>query len=285
MPVHERGYTHWSPSGLRADPAWLVIARRDLTPTLRRRWPLLLFFAALSLAIIKGAIIFVNVRSGGMLGQFMDTGWSSVSPAGSLAFIEGQRFFVFVVTFVLGAGLIARDRQENGLSLYFSRPISLNDYLAGKTLVVVAGYLTVTLVPCLLLCLFAYLIDPATAGIETLLLTPLRLLVICVFTGVGLSLVLLSFSALATRTVLVVVWWAVLCLGGEVIGAIGDGFGLDSFQYLNFLGNWHNASSLLMGCEARLPVQPLASLAICLGLIAASLLLLRRRIKPVEVVT
>jgi ABC-type transport system involved in multi-copper enzyme maturation permease subunit len=285
MPVHERGYTHWRPSGLHADPPWLVIARRGLLPTLRRRWPLLLFFAALVPAIAKAAIIFVNVRAGGMLGQFMGTGWSSVSPEGSLTFIEVQRFFVFLATLVLGAGLIARDRQDNGLSLYFSRPISLADYLSGKALVVLSGYLTVTLVPSLLLCLFAYLIDPATAGLETLLLTPLRLVVVTVFTGVGLALVLLSFSAMATRTVLVVVWWAVLCLGGEVVGNIGDALGLDSFQYLNFLGHWHNASSLVMGGSAPLPVPPVASLALCLGMIAATLVVFRQRIKPVEVVT
>ena len=285
MPVHERGYTHWSPSGLRADPPWLVIARRGLRPTLKRRWPLLLCFAALVPAIAKGAIIFVNVRAGGMLGQFMGTGWSSVSPEGSLTFIEVQRFFVFLATLILGAGLIARDKQDNGLSLYFSRPISLADYLGGKTLVVLAGYLTVTLAPCLLLCLFAYLIDPATAGLETLLLTPLRLGVVTVFTGIGLALVLLAFSALATRTVLVVVWWAVLCLGGEVVGTIGDALGLDSFQYLNFLGHWHNAASLVMGGGAQLPIPQLASLLICLGLIAGALAVLRQRIKPVEVVT
>ena len=32
MPVHERGYTHWNPSGARVDPPWLVIARRGLLP-------------------------------------------------------------------------------------------------------------------------------------------------------------------------------------------------------------------------------------------------------------
>ena len=285
MPVHERGYTHWNPSGARVDPPWLVIARRGLLAPLKNRWMLMLLFGAFVPAIVKAVIVFFKAKAG----QFMDLAvggdWTSVTPAGFLSFVEGQRFFVFLITVIVGAGLIARDKRENGLSLYFSRPISLLDYLGGKVLVVLAAYAAVTLVPSLLLCLFAYLVDPTAAGLDLLLLTPLRLVVVSVFTGAGISLVLLALSSMGTRTVLVVVWWAVLCLGGEVIGAIGDGFGLDSFQYLNFLGNWHNASSLLMGCEARLPVQPVASLAICLGLIAASLLLLRRRIKPVEVVT
>ena len=96
--------------------------------------------------------------------------------------------------------------------------------------------------------------------------------------------VLLSLSSLATRTVLVVVWWAVLCLGGGVLGNLGS-LGLDLFQYLNFMGHWHNAVSLLMDSPARLPINPWISLAICLGLMAGSMLVLRQRVKPVEVVT
>ena len=284
MPVHERGYTHWIPSGARVDPPWLVIARRGLVGPVKRRWTLLLLFAAWVPAIVKGAIVFFKAKAG----QFMDLAvggdWTSVTPAGFLAFMEGQRFFVFLATLLLGAALIARDRQDNGLSLYFSRPISLLDYLGGKVLVVVAGYAAVTLVPSLLLCLFAYGVDPTAAGLDLLLLTPLRLLAFAGFTGLGLSLVLLAFSSLGTRTVLVVVWWAVLCLGGEVVGNIGDGIGLDSFQYANFLGHWHNAGSLLLAADPRLPVPAPVSLLICLASMAGAVVVLWRRIRPVEVV-
>ena len=285
MPVHERGYTHWTPSGLHADPPWLVIARRGLASPMKRRWPLFLLFAAWVPAVVKGAIIFFKARAGQFLDLAVGGEWTSITPAGFLAFMEGQRFFVFLATVILGAGLIARDRRENGLSLYFSRPISLFDYLGGKTLVVLAGYLAVTLAPSLLLCVFAYLVDPTAAGFDLLLLTPLRLIAVSVFTGTGLALVLLAFSSLGTRTVLVVVWWAVLCLGGEVVGNIGDSLGLDAFQYLNFLGHWHNASSLLMSAPARLPVLQVVSLALCLLTMAGALAVLRSRIKPVEVVT
>ncbi len=285
MPVHERGYTHWTPSGLRVDPAWLVIARRGLAAPLKRRWTLLLLFAAWVPALVKGVIVFIKAKAGQFLDLAVGGDWTSVTPAGFLSFLEGQRFFVFVATMVLGAALIARDRRENGLSLYFSRPISLTDYLAGKTLIVLGGYLGVTLVPSLLLCLFTYLVDPTAAGVDILLLTPLRLTVVSVFMGSGLALVLLAFSAMGTRTVLVVVWWAVICLGGEVVGNIGEGLNLDAFQYLNFLGHWHNATSLLMESPARLPVPQYVSLLICLATMVGALAVLRDRIKPVEVVT
>jgi ABC-type transport system involved in multi-copper enzyme maturation permease subunit len=284
MPVHERGYTHWSPSGARVDPPWLVIARRGLLAPLKRRWTLVLLFASWVPAIVKGAIVFFKAKAGQFMELAVGGDWTSVTPAGFLSFVEGQRFFVFVITVILGAGLIARDKQDNGLSLYFSRPISLFDYLGGKVLVVLAGFAAVTLVPSLLLCLFAYLVDPTAAGLDLLLLTPLRLVAMSAFTGIGISLVLLAFSALGTRTVLVVVWWAVLCLGGDAIGNIGDGLGLDMLQYVNFLGHWHNASALLMDASPRLPIAPAMSLLVCVAMMAGAILTLRQRIKPVEVV-
>ncbi len=285
MPVHERGYTHWNPSGLAADPPWLVIARRGLVPALKKRRNLLLLFAALVPAIIKGVIIFIKARAGEILELAVGSDWTSLTPAGFMAFLDWwPGLFGFLITLVLGPALIASDKQENGLSLYFSRPIGVFDYLGGKVLVVLVGYLSVTLVPSLLLCVFGYLVDPTAVGLQLLLLTPLRLVVMCTFIGLGLSLVILSFSAMATRTVLVVVWWSILCIGGGAVSSIGDAVGLDSFAYLDFLGHWYNAAALVMSAPARIEVEPAVSLMICLAIMAAAVTVLRRRIRPVEVV-
>ena len=55
---------------------------------------------------------------------------------------------MFVLLAIIGAGLIATDRRENGLSLYFSRPLGLLDYIGGKALtIVVFFYCLVTLAP------------------------------------------------------------------------------------------------------------------------------------------
>ncbi len=286
MPVHERGYTRWQTTGLVADPVWWVIARRGLGAALRQRWTLLLLFVAWVPAIVKGVGIFTKARAGQLVDLTRLGGdWLSITPGGFLAFVEGQRFFVFLLTMILGAGLIARDRRDNGLALYFARPLGLADYLLGKTLIVIGGYLVVTLAPVVLLCLFAYLVDPGAMGLQLLLLTPLKLGLFCLLTGASLSLLLLALSSLATRTVLVVVWWAVLCLGGEAVGNIGEALGLASLQFANLFGHWHNAGALLVGTAPRLPVSPWASLAVCAVVTAGAVWVLRRRIRPVEVVS
>src|SRR3989339_841367 len=117
MPVYDRGYTHWEPSGRRAWPAWWVIAKRGIAEPLKRRWLLMLVLMGWVPAIVKGGIIYFRLKAG-ELADLLSGGWTSIEPEGFLAFLEGQRFFVFVVLAIVGAGLISTDRRDNGLSLY-----------------------------------------------------------------------------------------------------------------------------------------------------------------------
>lgn len=284
MPVYERGYTHWEPSGRRANPAWFVIARRGVIEPLRRRWLFLLVVMSWIPAIVKGGFIYAKLKAGNIL-DLMGGGWTSIEPEGFLKFMEGQRFFVFVMLAITGAGLIASDRRENGLSLYFSRPLGLLDYIGGKVLTIVTFYSLVTLLPVVALCVFSYLIAPEATGANLLLLTPLRCLVYCLLSGGSIGLVLLAFSSMGTRSIFVMVWWTVLVTGTETIGAIAKGLGQDTLQAVNFLGQYHNAGALLFGAPARLAISPWASLAIVAGWTALALWVLRKRIRPVEVVS
>ena len=284
MPVYDRGYTHWEPSGRGSLPAWLVIARRGIAAPLKKRWLLLLLLLAWIPAIVKGGIIYFKLKAGD-LADLLGGGWTSIEPEGFLAFIEGQRFFVFVFLAIVGAGLVATDRRDNGLSLYFSRPLGLNSYIGGKSLIVIFYYCLITLFPVYALCVFSYLIAPEATGMDLLLLTPLRATVYCLLTGGSISLVLLAFSSLGTRSIFVMVWWTIMVSGTETIGAIAEGLGKGSLQAVNFLGNYHNAGSLLFGGPPRLEVTPWVSLLIVTAWTALAVLVLRSRIRPVEVVS
>jgi hypothetical protein len=284
MPVYDRGYTHWEPSAGRAWPAWWVIAKRGIAEPLRKRWLLLLMLLGFVPAIVKGGIIYFKLKAG-EIADLLSGGWTSIEPEGFLSFIEGQRFFVFVFLAIVGAGLVATDRRDNGLSLYFSRPLGLNSYIGGKALIVIFYYCLITLFPVYALCIFAYLIAPEATGMDLLLLTPLRATVYCLLTGGSISLVLLAFSSMGTRSIFVMVWWTIMVSGTETIGAIAEGLGKDSLQAVNFLGNYHNAGSLIFSSPARLDVSPWISLLIVTAWTGLAILVLRRRIRPVEVVS
>ena len=284
MPVYDRGYTHWEPSAGRAWPAWWVIARRGIAKPLSNRWLLFLMMVAWAPAIGKGVFIYIKLKAGD-IADLLGGGWSNIDAQGFLTFIEWQRFFVFVFFAIVGAGLVATDRRDNGLSLYFSRPLGLSSYIGGKALIGIFFYFIVTLFPVDALCLFAYLIAPEATGLDLLLLTPLKMTVYCVLSGASISLVLLAFSSLGTRSIFVMVWWAILVSGTETISASAGGLGNGSFQAVNFLGNYHNAGSLIFGGPARLEVDPWISLLIVVAWTAVAILVLRNRIRPVEVVS
>ena len=284
MPVYDRGYTHWEPSDNRAWPAWWVIAKRGIVAPIKRRWLLILLLVGFIPAIVKGGIIYVKLKAGDVA-DLLAGSWTSIDPEGFLTFIEGQRFFVFVFLAIVGAGLIATDRRDNGLSLYFSRPLGLNDYVGGKALTVIFYYCLVTLFPVYALCLFSYWIAPEAAGMDLLLLTPLRATVYCLFTGTSLSLVLLAMSSLGTRSIFVMVWWAILVSGTETIGNVGGQLFGGAIEATNFLGNYHNAGALIFSSPARLNVSPWVSLLIVLAWTAAAVWVLRTKIRPVEVVS
>ncbi len=284
MPVYDRGYTHWEPSGNRAWPAWWVIARRGIAEPLKRRWLLVLLLMGFVPAIVKAGIIYFKLKAG-EIADLLSGGWTSIEPEGFLSFIEGQRFFVFVFLAIIGAGLIANDRRDNGLSLYFSRPLGLKSYVGGKALIVTFYYCIVTLFPVYALCLFAYLIAPEATGLDLLLLTPLRTTVYCVLSGASISLVLLAFSSLGKRSIFVMVWWTILVSGTETITAIAKGLGSKPVQAVNFLGNYHNAGSLIFSSPPRLDISPWISLLIVIAWTVIAILVLRNRIRPVEVVS
>jgi hypothetical protein len=163
--------------------------------------------------------------------------------------------------------------------------LGLNSYIGGKALIVIFYYCLITLFPVYALCIFSYLIAPQAAGLDLLLLTPLRATVYCLSAGASLSLVLLAFSSLGQRSIFVMVWWTIMVSGTETIAAIAQGLGKGSLQAVNFLGNYHNAGSLLFSSPARLEVNPWISLLMVLVWTALAVLVLRSRIRPVEVVS
>ena len=83
----------------------------------------------------------------------------------------------------------------------------------------------------------------------------------------------------------VMVWWTIMVSGTETIAAIAQGLGKGSLQAVNFLGNYHNAGSLIFSSPARLEVSPWVSLLIVVAWTALAILVLRTKIRPVEVVS
>ena len=164
---------------------------------------------------------------------------------------------------IIGSGLITKDREENGLALYFARPLGLRDYILGKGLITLFYYFAVTLFPVLALCIFGYLSTQGATGLQMLVATPLRALVYCTLAGTSFSLVLLALSSMGTRTVFVALWW-VLLFATEGLAEIMAMF-RPELRILDFAGQHTNMGALILGGRSMTGVSPWVSLAVVLG--------------------
>lgn len=283
MPVYERGYQHWQPSGRRAAPPWWTIARRGILEPLRSRWFLALLFLAWTPAFGKGLALYFAYKAG-RLAELIGGSWTSVAAPGFFGYLQWQQGFILIVSAIVGANLIAKDRRENGLALYFARPLRLRDYVAGKALIVFFYILLVTLAPAVVLAVYAYLVTAGSPGLDLLFLTPLRSILFCALMGVSLSLVLCAISALGHRTVFVAVGWVLLFAGTQGISRLLALFGGPYLRMVDFPAQYYHAGSVIFGAEGVLDYPVGVSWLLVAAWTALAGLVLWRRIRPVEVV-
>ncbi len=218
----------------------------------------------------------------------IDTGFFS-----TLLAIQGV--FAFILTALVGPGLISPDLTNNGLALYLSRPFSRSEYLLGKASVLLILQSCVTWVPLTIL----YLLQSSLAGGDWMI-GHSRILV-AVFLGSWIWMVILTLLALALsawvrwRSVAAALLFGVFFVSagfGEAVKGIlwtrwGGLFNLN--QLIRTVWDW-----LFLGDVSRsvagqpnsdLGTIPVWSAWLMLALVAVFCLwLLSRRIRAYEVV-
>jgi len=199
-------------------------------------------------------------------------------------FVHYQCFVAFLFTAFAAPGLIAPDLANGGLALYLARPFSRAEYLLGKIAVLWVLLSGLTWVPGLLL--FAVQCDLGGAAwrAQNLWLGP-GLLLACLIWILVLSLLALALSAW--------VKWRVVA-GAALLGIYFFGAGLG--QAINFVLRTQYGSLLdfmelhliVWNGLFRLAPPPLAlefeAWAVLGGLALASLALILRKVRPLEVV-
>jgi ABC-type transport system involved in multi-copper enzyme maturation permease subunit len=283
MPVYQRGYRSWDKSGSMGAPAWWAIARKGIASPFSSRRFMFLIMAAWIPAIVKAGFLWFAWKMGDM-GNLLAGGWTDITANGFQQFIYTQTLFVTIVTTLVGADLIAGDKRDGGLALYLSRPLAVKEYVFGKGLINLFYYLMVTLFPAWGICLFGYLVTRGATGVEMLLIIPLQALIYCLFAGTVLSLTLLAISASGSRKVFVSLWWILLLLGSEAISQVFS-FINPWLKVISFTEMINNSGHLFFGTESTLAVSPYASLVIVITWCVAAVLVLRTKIRAVEVVS
>jgi len=100
-----------------------------------------------------------------------------------------------------------------------------------------------------------------------------------------LGLILLALSSAGKRAVFITVGWVLLYVGSEQIANILTLFGGDWLRIVDFPAQYFQAGAWIFGAEPDPDFSPWTSFCLILLYTALACLVLRRRIRPVEVVS
>ena len=122
----------------------VAIAWREITLALRRRLVKLLFLGNLVPPLVMGIILVINVALRGI--GYESLGWDPLA-----RLIQVQAGPVLLLALGIGTPLISRDRSEDVLFLYATRPVSPWSYTIGKMLAVAAPAAALLIIPGILI--------------------------------------------------------------------------------------------------------------------------------------
>jgi ABC-type transport system involved in multi-copper enzyme maturation permease subunit len=278
MPIHDQGYRRYA--GRREAPghAWWVIAKNHILPALRvRRFAGLLLFAW-SPFVVRAVQLYVasNIPQAAML---------AAKPETFKEFLDTQAIFLFFVTIAM-TGLIADDRRVNALQIYLSRPLARAEYIAGKLVAALVFLLGVTWLPAMLLLLLQIMFaGNLTFVSKNLYLFPAITLysLIQVFTFAFTMLALSSMSK--SRRFVSIMYAGIIFFTAAMYNALRALTGSSAFAWLSPRDSLDIIANAIFRTPSTYAVPVWAAFLSIAVLITASILILERRVRGVEVVT
>jgi len=179
-----------------------AIARREITMALRRRLVKLLFLFNLLPPLVMAIILVVNtlVRGAGL--EYLE--WDPLAKL-----LEIQAGPVLLLALGIGTPLVARDRSEDVLFLYATRPVTPWSYTIGKMLAVAGPAVLLLLVPSILIAVLRMGLMVDFGAVDSLVLIG-KVLIISVLLACGYSGVSVGPSA-ATKKARWALLLALLC--------------------------------------------------------------------------
>ena len=281
MPILDTSYTPWQGKALDRPRVWLIIARTGIRLAWNKATALLLFVASIPFLVRAGQIYLssklLEEDSAVEISRMIE-----VRPDLFMDFMRDQMAILLVLLAVVGAGLIANDRRYKALALYFSKPVSVADYIMGKFSVVLVYFGLVTVVPALLLYLLQIVITVEPGFFAAYYWVPLSIIAQAIAAIIVLGSLLLAVSSCAKGTRSAIVAFFALLLIPAFIAELM--FRVHDIGWISVTRNLRQISAFLYGESAPYRYPAWAAALAWIAVTGASLLVLRLRIKPTEVV-
>lgn len=279
MPIHDQGYRRYQGGRTAIGKSWQVMTRAGVLSMVSKRQFIGLMLFAWAPFVVRAVQIYVSATF---------TQASFLAPKGETfrEFLDQQGAFVFFVTIWVGAGLIANDRRANALQLYLSKPMTSAEYIAGKLAILFLFLVSVTFLPAMML----LLTQAIFAGSLTFIANNIYLLpAITLFSLAQVllaSTTMLALSSMSKSARFVSVMYAGLFFFTTALfNALRGITGRSTFAWLSPSASLEQLGDVIFRLEPRYQLSPAIAALTIVVLIAASIWILLRRVRGVEIVT
>jgi ABC-2 type transport system permease protein len=278
-PIHDTGYRRY---GGRREPEgrrWWVIARAGLMARVRERRVIAVLLVAWLPFLVRAVQIYASAN-------FQQVAFLAPTPEMFREFLGQQEVFVFIVSIVIGAGLIADDRRANALQIYLSKPLTRVEYIAGKLVTLGAVLTFVTWLPAMQLLILQMLFAGSTKFLaEHLFLIPAITLFAAVQVFVSAFAMLALSSLSKSRRFVAMMYAGILFFTAAMYQALRQITASNAWAAISPRDTMSVIADGIFRIQGTRAIPfPAAVVAVCV-LIAASIWILERKVRGVEVVT
>jgi ABC-type transport system involved in multi-copper enzyme maturation permease subunit len=278
VPIHDQGYRRYGGDKAPLGRAWGVIAAAGIRTMFRKKSFLALLLLSWGPFFVRAVQIYAaaNLPQASFLAPTRET---------FRDFLAQQDIFVFFITVYVGSGLIANDRRANALQIYLAKPLSRVEYVIGKLAILVSFLLLVTWLPGIVLLVVQVLFAGNLTFLrENIYLFP-AITVSTALEALAIAMTMLALSSLSKSSRYVGVLYAGVLFFSQAMYGVLYAVTRDSrWSWISLGANLQQVAAAIF--RMRLPYDTpwIVSLLVIAGLIAASALILERRVRGVEIV-
>jgi ABC-2 type transport system permease protein len=279
VPIHDQGYRRYEGRrGVRG--GWWVIARSALASGIRQRQVIALLLLAWTPFLVRGVLIYAEANIPQAASVLKTT------PQTFREFLDWQDVFVFFVTILIGAPLIADDRRANALQIYLSKPLTRVEYVVGKLAVLGIVLAFITWVPAILLLMLQVLFAGSTEFLRANAFVIPAITLVSLVQILVSALSMLALSSLSSSRRFVAMMYAGIFFFTKAMKQALDRItATESWTWLSPGDTVDVLADAMFRVAAPRALPVPAAAAAVVVLLLLSIVVLERRVRGVEVVT
>ena len=285
MPIHNLGYRAWKGELQSSSTRWHVVAGIGIRRAWQSAWLRRMMFFTWVPGIVMGFLILIYEQSANQGGEVQDTMsagamalvtfenpevilqriqqernltgsrsslgeerhifWSSLI---LILFRRSQPFLLIPIVAVIAPPMISQDFRSRAFLLYFSRPLTKVQYIAGKAAAISLYLLFVTMFPALLLYFVGVLLSPDISVLYATWDLPLRVILASLVIVIPCTALSLMLSSLTTESRYASFAWFAVWIFGHLtyvvirnVASPGDSSMVQSlslYETFNDLSSW-----------------------------------------------